>query len=75
MAIDLAGSINSDQRPIKALVINSDAFSGVLVGHKKITRIQAYEEVTGEIWFRIWAGETLRYRLPSRHVVLVEYQK
>lgn len=44
-----------------------------IVGDNEITEIEAYQEIDGTIWFKIWCDTVMIARINSKHVSAVRY--
>jgi hypothetical protein len=70
-----------DHRPISSLVIDSNQRVrdwNPVVGADGITKIDAYNEFSGAdyvLWFAIYVGEEITWRVNGKYVVEVGYGK
>jgi len=66
--------ILDDKREIDAIVWGDNAM--LRVGHGGVTKIIGYEEVDANgqgIWFAVYMGERIRYRVNAQHITIVDY--
>jgi hypothetical protein len=70
-----------DHRPISSLVIDYNQRVHnyqLIVGSQGVTKIDAYNEFSGAdyvLWFAIYTGEEITWRVNGKYVVEVGYAK
>jgi hypothetical protein len=75
----MSATLENDPRPIEGLYVNSETEQDwvgiVTTAWANITAIKPFVEPSGHMWFLVYKGKTLSYRVQSAPGMIVSYEE